>query len=257
MIGLSITGFKDLKNLLTENVFKNIDNIVGFNLSYKNYEDWIQKVHENEIPFYSDNNLNQFIQNNNIKIKNIESDLFQIFKKYDKEYETKMIKEKEKLSEKFFWLKINKLNLENLGNLILKEKNENEKEQIKENNINNKYINLITKNLDENKRKIILANNLLRRDGRDWLTCDSNINDFNEKLKDVSEQLNTIADKIIIKELYKIVNTEYVYYKNLFDNKKNEYNNEVEIINKKQEEYNINIEEYNKKNNDELLENNK
>ena len=39
MIGLSITGFKDLKNLLTENVFKNIENIVGFNLSYKNYED--------------------------------------------------------------------------------------------------------------------------------------------------------------------------------------------------------------------------
>ena len=246
MIGLSVVGLPYLKILLTEEVFLIIQKILGINLSYDEYKDWINANHEKENPFYPDNNFSEFVEKNNIKIKNIENDLEEILKKYDKEYENKIKKEKEKLFKKIFWIKILKLDLEKITDLFDK----NDETGINKNNetITNKYKSIILKDMSENKRKIILANNLLRRDGRDWLTNENDTKDFNEKIKEVFEQLNGVADTIIRKEIKNFLETEIDNFKNLRNKKTDEVNNQIDIINNKKEEYNKHIDLYNKSN---------
>ena len=70
MIGLSISGFSNLDNFLTEEVFTSIGKLIGVTLSFEEYEDWIKKKHEKEFPFSSEKKFTEYIRKNNIKIKN-------------------------------------------------------------------------------------------------------------------------------------------------------------------------------------------
>ena len=245
MIGLSISGISFLENLLTEEVFVIIENLIGTKLSFKTYEEWIKKKHEKDFPFSSEKKLTEFIRKNNIKIKNTGFDLEEILKRFDKEYKNKIIKENEKIFKNIFWEKIKKLNLENINSLI--EKNENGNNEEDEKNYD-KYINKLLKNIDENKRKIILANNFMRRDGRNWLTDESREGkDINEKIRNAFDELNDIADRVIRNEIEKSLDIEIDTKKKIRDEKDKEINKQKEIYSKKKKNYEDNLETYNKR----------
>ena len=257
MIGLSISGISNLDLILTEEVVSSIEKITGVSLTFKEYEDWIKKKHEKDFPFSTDKTLTEYIRNNNIKIKNTEYDLEQILKRFDKEYQNKIRKETEKLYKKIFLEKIKKLNIENIYNLI--EKNGNE---VLEENITNididKYINNNLKSLDENKRKTILANNFMRRDGRDWLTDETKEGkDINTRIQNANKELDGDADKVIIREIEKLLNKEIESKKEIRDKQDEEIIKQKEIHANKKKVYETNLEIHNKRVNDYNNRNNK
>ena len=255
MIGLSISGISNLDNILTEEVFSDIGKLIGASLPFQEYKDWIKKKHEKEFPFSTEKKLTEYIKKNNIKIKNTDFDLEQILKRFDKQYQNKIRSETEKIYKKIFWEKIKKLNLETLSNLI--EKNGNEIFEENENNID-KYIHKSLKNLDENKRKIILANNFMRRDGRDWLTDETREGkDINDRIQNANNELDGDADKVIIREIENILNKEIESKKQLRDKKDEEINKQKEIHADKKKIYEDNLEIYNKKINNYNDKNNK
>ena len=93
MIGLSISGISFLENIIDEEIFSDIGNMIIIKLNYNEYEAWIKKQHEKDFPFSKDKNIIYFIKNNNIKIKDTNKDLLEIMKKYDKNYLPKINKE--------------------------------------------------------------------------------------------------------------------------------------------------------------------
>ena len=142
--------------------------------------------------------------------------------------------------------KIKKLNLEELGDLIEKDEgNENIEEN--EKNLDN-YKQNILKNVDENKRKIILANNYMRRDGRDWLTDDTRQGkNTEERIGNAQNELNGVADRVIIQELKELLNKEIESKKSQKENILEKVNKQKEFYLEKKKKYDINLESYNKR----------
>ena len=268
MISLSISGFSYLDNKINEEIFNLVGNILEIDLNYKEYQEWIKQKHEKEFPFSEDKSLIDFIEKNNIKIKNTNKDLIDIMKKYDKDYLNKINKEFGKTFKILFKKKIEKLNLKNYKNYISNKNEENNDEKYIQSALNN------IKDLNENKKKIILANNLMRRDGRDWLTDDTREGkDINERLEKASNELSPITNEIIIRELkvsmikeadkqkalkeeqdeklskqkeilseakIKVnkMNEEYKSKQKLYNEKREKNNNDIDELNKMVEEYN-------------------
>ena len=137
--------------------------------------------------------------------------------------------------------KIKKLNLEELGDLIEKDEgNENIEEN--EKNLDN-YKQNILKNVDENKRKIILANNYMRRDGRDWLTDDTRQGkNTEERIGNAQNELNGVADRVIIQELKELLNKEIESKKSQKENILEKVNKQKEFYLEKKKKYDINLE---------------
>ena len=262
MIGLSISGVAYLESILNEEIFKEVENMIGTNLKYKEFEGFISKRHERDFPSSQDKSLLEFIKNNNIKIKNTNQDLLDIMKKYDKNYSDRINKEFGKTFRSVLKKKIEKLNLEKYKEFI-EDKNENEDEK--------KYINIALKNiidLDEKKKKVILANNLLRRDGKDWLTDENRQGkDINERIKNAEGELSPAAEEIIIRELKQSMNQEIKNQRELRDKKNEELSKQKEILadarkncNCISESYKLRQSKYNerrKKNNDNISQLNK
>ena len=235
MIYLSVIGNSFQENILTEEVFSIIGNFLKTSLSFKEYENWLKKKHEKHFPFSDDKSFSQFIEKKNIKIKNIEFDLNEILIKYDSEYKNKINKEKEKIFRKIFWKKIKKLNLEKINDLI--EKKETEEDECQNADLD-QFLNKLLDNIDEKKRKLILANNFMRRDGRDWLTDESREGkDINERIEKSFNELNDVADSVIVNELKQLLDLEINSKKQLKNDKDEEYNKQKEIYEKKKKEY--------------------
>ena len=231
MIGLSISGISFLDNILNEEVFKDVGNKLGIDLNGKEYEEWIKKKHENDFPFSKDKGLNDFIKKNNIKIKNTNKDLLEIMKKYDKDYLSKINKEFGKTFKTLLWKKIEKLNLENYKDFIWNKDQEDEE----------KCIACALKNikdLDEKKKKIILANNLIRRSGRDWLTDETREGkDINERIENAKKDLGTALDEIILRELQVSMNKEIVKNRALRDEQNEKLKKQKEVLAEKGKKY--------------------
>ena len=248
MIGLSISGISFLENIIDEEIFSDIGNMIGIKLNYKEYEAWIKKQHEKDFPFSKDKNLMDFIKNNNIKIKDTNKDLLEIMKKYDKNYLPKINKEFGKTFKDLLRKKIIKLNLLDYKDFFNYFEQDNNEIYIKIalNNI---------KDLDEKKKKIILANNFMRRDGRDWLTDDTRAGkDINEKIKNAKEELNPIADDIILRELKVSLDKEILEQRAKRDEKNKELTNQKVILdtslqnfNSLNESYKLKQDSYNQK----------
>ena len=231
MIGLSISGISFLDNILNEEVFKDVGNKLGIDLNRKDYEEWIKKKHESDFPFSKDKNLNDFIQNNNIKIKNTNKDLLEIMKKYDKDYQSKINKEFGKTFKTLLRKKIEKLNLENYKDFIWNKDQEDDEKCI-ECALKN------IKDLDEKKKKIILANNLVRRGGRDWLTDETREGkDINERIENAQKDLGTALDEIIFRELQISMNKEIEKNRALRDEQNEKLNKQKEVLAEKKNIY--------------------
>ena len=246
MIALSISGISFLEKILTEEVFSTIGKMIGTSLSFNEYEEWIKKKHEKDFPLSTEKNLEEFLRKNNIKIKNTEFDLEKILKKFDHEFLNKFNRENELIFKNIFWKKIKKLNLEKLGDLIEKDEG---KENFEENEKNlDKYKQHILNNIDENKRKIILANNYMRRDGRDWLTDDTRQGkNTEERIGNAQNELNGVADRVIIQELKELLNKEIESKKSQKENILEKVNKQKEFYLEKKKKYDINLESYNKR----------
>ena len=223
MIGLSISGISYLNSILNEEVFKEVENIIGTNLNFNDYKEFINKRHEKDFPFSQEKSLMNFIKDNNIKIKNTNQDLLEIMKKYDKGYNDKINKEFGKTFRSVLRKKLEKLNLSKYKEFI---------EQ--ENEDDNKYVNIALNNikdLDEKKKKIILANNLMRRDGRDWLTDETRKGkDINERIQNAQEELGTAAEGVIIRELKESMNREILNQRELRDKTNVELEKQKEVL---------------------------
>ena len=228
-------------------------------MNCKEYEEWIKKKHEKEFPFAEDKNLMAFIKKNDIKIKNTNQDLIEIMKKYDKDYMKKINKEFGKTFKTLLKKKIEKLKLLEYKNYLgnTSEENENDEKYI-ETALNN------IKDLDENKKKIILANNFMRRDGRDWLTDETREGkDINERIQKAQNEIGSAADNVIIRELKQSMNKEIVNQRALRDEKKEQLSKQKIVLedirkscNSLRESYNLRVTKYNerKKNNNEDIE---
>ena len=187
--------------------------------------------------------LEEYIRKNKIKIKNTEFDLEKILKKFDKDFQNKLNKENEIIFKNIFWKKIKQLNLESISNLIEKCDNNDNSE---ENDKIQKYKNKILKNLDEKKRKIILANNYMRRDGRDWITDNSREGkNIDEKIKNAENELCDVAERVIVQELRELLNKEMEPIKKQKENKLTELNKQRELYSEKKKKYDSNLESYN------------
>ena len=249
MISLSISGISFLDNIISEEIFKEIGNILEIDLNFKEYQEWIKRKHEKEFPFSEDKSLIDFIKKNNIKIKNTNKDLIDIMKKYDKDYLNKINKEYTKSFKALLRKKVEKLNLQKYKNYISNKKEENDDEKYIETALNN------INNLDENKKKIILANNLMRRDGRDWLTDDTKEGkNINERIEKASNELSPIADEIIIRELKVSISNEADNQKALKEEQNEKLTKQKEIlaeakikVEKMREEYKSRLKLYNEK----------
>ena len=251
MIALSISGISFLENILNEEVFNDVGNILGIDLNCKEYEEWIKKKHEKEFPFAMDKNLMEFIKKKDIKIKNTNQDLIEIMKKYDKDYMKKINKEFGKTFKTLLKKKIEKLNLSKFKNYIGNTNEENEDDE--------KYIETALNNikdLDENKKKIILANNFMRRDGRDWLTDETREGkDINERIQKSQNEIGSAADNIIIRELKQSMNKEIIKQRALRDEKKEQLSKQKIVLadirkscNSLRESYNLRVNQYNERN---------
>ena len=256
MLGLSISGISFLDNILNVEVFNNVGNMLDIDLNCKEYEEWIKKRHEKEFPFSEDKSLMDFIKKNDIKIKNTTQDLLDIMKKYDKNYLTKINKEFGKTFKSLLRKKIEKLNLPYYKDFI-----GNNSQESNENNIEYALKNI--ENLDENKKKIILANNFMRRDGRDWLTDETREGkDINERIKNAQKELGSAADGVIIRELKESMNKEILNQRALRDKKNEELSKQKEVLAEARNRYNSLSESYKsrqskynerrKKNNDDI-----
>ena len=92
----------------------------------------------------------------------------------------------------------------------------------------------------------MLANNFMRRDGRDWLTDESREGkDIKERIEKANGELCDVADRVIVQELKESLNLEINSKKELRDNKMEEINKQKEIYAKKKKDYEDNLEKYN------------
>ena len=257
MISLSISGISFLDNKINEEIFKEVGNMLEIDLDCKEYQEWVKQKHEKDFPFSEDKSLIDFIKKNNIKIKNTNQDLIDIMKKYDKDYLNKIKREFEKTFKVLLRKKIEKLNLKKYKNYISNKSQENDDEKYIESALNN------INNLDENKKKIILANNLMRRDGRDWLTDDTREGkNINERLEKATNELSPVTNEVLIRELKVSIIKEANKQKSLKEEqneklaKQKEILSEVKIkVDKMKEEYKSKQTLYNEKrekNNDDI-----
>ena len=251
MIGLSIISFNSYENILSKELLSYIENIINISLDLNDeFEKWIKTRNDNDL-INTPEDIKDILKNKNIKVNNIEKDLENIMSKYDCDYKQKIKTENGKIFKKLFLKKINKLNLYLLKSYLNKDNDENIEKELEE------KLKEIKNILNENKRKIILANNFIRRNGKDLLTNESNeINDINKILEKYSNDFYYIADIIIIYEIKKQLKSELDSKKILMNikieenNKNNNRDNNIEnnnemnkIINELNEIYN-NIKEY-------------
>ena len=210
MIGLSVSDINSLKDIINEGIFSNIRNLINSDISLSEFDEWIKTKHENMFKFSWDNKLNDFIKNKNINLDNIENELQNVIIKFDNnDYKQKLENENKKMIKTIFIKKINKLNLYKFKN-YLKDNNNDYNLIHTNNNIKlEKKIKEIQINLNEKKRKLILANNFIRIDGKDFITNDRNeTEDIYDIIENSSNDLYYIADKVIIDELKRQLRAE-------------------------------------------------
>ena len=283
LIALSFIGFgfldkfgiigKILKEIGIEPLVKKL----GKNFILNGLDDLIKGEHDRFYPDSDDVVFNEFLKERKKIRKFKEFKLDDIFNKYDHDYENKKNKEDEVMFKIELLKKIKKIGLndkyfsdedenENETEETFSENEENEENENNsnlnlpnppppvncyKNEINNKKnqklekkINELKNNLDENGRKALIINSLLRFSGKDFLSNSNEGENLNDKIEIVlkmygDKYLDLFLSNVILNLINKEIEKDFQIYKekqNNYLNKKKIYINKEKSITKKNKE---------------------